>query len=679
MFDITNDDEALERAKDFTEYIKNLFSENYDFHEVNHLLFFKEILNLIYYNNAKSPHIGILFKITEGEEKKLNTVNILDRSEIILQDMYKKSSDEISLLGLFDLISTSNSFLENDSIKLKHKINLLDSENMHLQNKIPLFIDYGEEELVYSFINIRYQLICDLIKDFNNLVLGNTDFSQDIEILIRLYNIYLNQYADYFIHHNKIFQLLNFLKSELKVIDNSSIKKIIIRKLIEVNSSFLVEPKSYYTDLIEDSAELFVKEELDFLKMQIDSNPMGMLMKNLQFTQGSLSSKSVSDNNIVTVIRFTIPFPTEKIKEGFFMIGNIKVEFQGINNVFKDPIFQLFRNFNIGGMGWHFFSDGWSSKDEEITTFNFIIPEMYSPDFQFANDKVIELDFSEKTALMGRDFFPHKEFVIRLLLNNYEIISEAVNLPKDKVNVNLISNFLVDYFNTTTNTVEYRRLYGLTNPDSYTATTDRFIEKLNELNLSDQYISITELANQTELVSDKALSNFLLSLIKIVVKNNVELHSNYKYFWKENIKGQIIPQKEPDMQPLIMSQLKVLCDYMGIQISREVESGNGEVDFLCSATYKGKVIKTCIELKNAHSPKIEAGLTLQLPQYLKSERTRHGIYLVLWYKGELFDKPKNYDSPQSLKDLLDKIRPEEFKTEVILINCNKPTVPSRLK
>ena len=105
-------------------------------------------------------------------------------------------------------------------------------------------------------------------------------------------------------------------------------------------------------------------------------------------------------------------------------------------------------------------------------------------------------------------------------------------------------------------------------------------------------------------------------LLEIILKGNVELHSNYKYFWTKNKEGENVPQREPDMQPLIASQLRTICDYMGIQLSREVESANGAIDFHCSYTYNGKLLKTCIELKNAHSPSYELGLTKQLPQFV---------------------------------------------------------------
>ena len=676
MFDINDKKSALNRIEKF----KTLLSEYLDKNPVleKEIIFLlNEFMALIHYKIKNDDfEFGLFFKPEEEEDE---IINLLERSDIIFQQCLSKLTSEVSLSGLFQLISLSNDFIQDEYVPIKHKINLIDVENNKLKDKISVFLEAEGANESFRFIESRFNLISDLIFNYKEVVVNNKDFNQDPLVLNRGYNIYLNYYSNYFIQQNQIFQLLSFLKQQLEKFESSEVHKILINKLIEINSSFLIEPKEYYEELIEEHSGLFEKEELEFLSMQLNSNPKGIEMLRVQYTQGKLLSKSVANKEIISLIRFTIPFAVTNFKNGAFMIGNNRVEFSEVKNVFKDPIFQLFRNMSIGGMNWSFFSDGWHSEDEKLTTINFMIPEFYHPDFNFKENQIEELDFEEKKALMGRDYFPQKEMIVKTLLDNYDHLSKWISIPKDKIDINIFSNFLVDYYNIKKQGIEYRRLYALTNPGSYSSISNRFIERLNELNLSDAYISITELANKTELVSDKSLYNFLKSLIKIVVKNNIELHSNYKYFWKKNSQDKLVPQTEPEMQPLILSQLKVLCDYMGIQISREVETGNGKVDFVCSASFQGKLIKTCIELKNAHKDNLESGLTRQLPEYLKSERTKYGIYLILWYKGDYFDFPRKYSSEMELEESLQTIKPIEFKTDSIIINCNKPKAPSKLK
>lgn len=130
---------------------------------------------------------------------------------------------------------------------------------------------------------------------------------------------------------------------------------------------------------------------------------------------------------------------------------------------------------------------------------------------------------------------------------------------------------------------------------------------------------------------------------------------------------------------LIKSHLKIIFDVMGIQISREVMTSNGSVDYLCSYTNKeGKILKCCIELKNAHNTKIKDGITKQLPEYLEGENTKFAIYLILWYKGNDFDEPKEFSDINSMKDNLESIKNDKYNINITIIDCNKPISPSKL-
>jgi hypothetical protein len=48
-----------------------------------------------------------------------------------------------------------------------------------------------------------------------------------------------------------------------------------------------------------------------------------------------------------------------------------------------------------------------------------------------------------------------------------------------------------------------------------------------------------------------------------------------------------------------------------------------------------------LEIKNSHSDRVEHGLTVQLPTYLREREVPTGIYGILWYKGTHFDKPSD--------------------------------------
>jgi hypothetical protein len=127
-----------------------------------------------------------------------------------------------------------------------------------------------------------------------------------------------------------------------------------------------------------------------------------------------------------------------------------------------------------------------------------------------------------------------------------------------------------------------------------------------------------------------------------------------------------------------MSHLKPILGVKGIQISREIVAANGSLDFLCSYNYAGRPFKVGIELKKAHHEKLVNGLTQQLPQYLKYEETKHGIFVVLWFKNSNFVEPSKYVSIDNLITKLEKSIPKKHEINIMVIDCTKPIPPSKM-
>ena len=201
---------------------------------------------------------------------------------------------------------------------------------------------------------------------------------------------------------------------------------------------------------------------------------------------------------------------------------------------------------------------------------------------------------------------------------------------------------------------------------------------MNSVNLSDSLIAIKDLI-KTNIHSEKSLNQYVYRALDIFVKHIIENHSGYQYLWKkdqhENLFG---PLTETKIQPYIFGQLTNLFDFMGIKINREVKSGNGSIDFLVSyTTTENRLILTCVELKLAHSGNVESGILKQLPAYMKSQRCTNGIYLVLWFKGKNFDKPKNYETMYDLNLALNELNIDPHML-IMSIDCSKPIEPSKL-
>jgi hypothetical protein len=118
---------------------------------------------------------------------------------------------------------------------------------------------------------------------------------------------------------------------------------------------------------------------------------------------------------------------------------------------------------------------------------------------------------------------------------------------------------------------------------------------------------------------------------------------------------------------------------MGVQISREVIAANGSLDFHCSYTKDDKLMKVCIEMKNAHHEQLLHGLTKQLPAYLDGEATQDGIFLVLWYKGDRFARPTGFTTSDELFKHLETNIPSKYRIRIMIIDCAEKTWPSWLK
>ncbi|MBM4271203.1 MAG: hypothetical protein FJ139_03455 [Deltaproteobacteria bacterium] len=129
---------------------------------------------------------------------------------------------------------------------------------------------------------------------------------------------------------------------------------------------------------------------------------------------------------------------------------------------------------------------------------------------------------------------------------------------------------------------------------------------------------------------------------------------------------------------MIKSHLQPILEAKGIQICREIVAANGSLDFLCTYTSNGNLFKVGIELKKAHHKDLLSGLTQQLPQYLMDEGTKHGIFLVLWFKNDNFRLPVKYDSISALIKDLESNVPNKYQFTIMAIDCTKQSSPSKM-
>lgn len=115
--------------------------------------------------------------------------------------------------------------------------------------------------------------------------------------------------------------------------------------------------------------------------------------------------------------------------------------------------------------------------------------------------------------------------------------------------------------------------------------------------------------------------------------------------------GEIIaklPKGETDFYAVIQA---ILVDQMlrySIEVVPDESPGSGSPDFVLMARIRNSGWgKVCLQIRNAHSPVLQDGLTNQLPRFMDSQKAEFGILLVMWY-GTSFSRTQDL-TPASLE------------------------------
>ena len=133
----------------------------------------------------------------------------------------------------------------------------------------------------------------------------------------------------------------------------------------------------------------------------------------------------------------------------------------------------------------------------------------------------------------------------------------------------------------------------------------------------------------------------IINNIIIDFKNMVE-NKGYRLLLDANKK----PMHEEYCQILFEVYLKNHCKDLGIDLTREVETGRGSIDFRFAA---GPYFIVHVELKKDNNPKLTHGLSNQLPTYMNSETVRMGFFLVFEFGTKDISKAKDELEKERIK------------------------------
>jgi len=625
---------------------------------------------------------GKIYKLVfSGDDKKgeKRSGSLGGMSNTLLAEVSSNLLKSANISQIISLIELFTRAIATPNLDKRHKLNILNVENKVFNEIFSDAIRLMPENKAIEALDVRQKLVFSELKELKRAQVKSK--YKNIESFNNIISKYIQYRIDVLIANNKFIDIFQFLYEEIEKKDDESIIATLLEYLVIYNNLFLLERKEDIRETVSEYRSLIGEEKYAILNEMLNFSPEKIVLKNFSIMQIGLDSKNIKFENVdyqkvKTIISFVVPYKSSKAYTKYEFLDKYIVEFVKLKNLFDDPIFLFFNRFqqNINGMPTTIFSDAVGNVNHS-TVVRITMNDFFHPDFDLVDDRVTFIDFEEKEAKLGRKYYPYKDKIIEILRDLNAKHSEQIPfiLKTDEININLVSNHLVNYIDENNSSI-FHQCNTITNLDSYLKVKKRYLEKITELNLSDEFLNIRELL-ETEIDTSRSLRIFISRALDLTVKKSIELRGIYKFMWKDD--KQKKPLNEPDIQPIIKTHLQTILEAKGIQISRETIASNGSLDFLCSYTSNGSLFKVGIELKQAHG-NLLSGLTKQLPQYLKDEGTKHGIFLVLWFKNDGFRKPAKYKSIPDLIKHLDQNIPKKYKFTNMVIDCTKQISPSKM-
>lgn len=263
----------------------------------------------------------------------------------------------------------------------------------------------------------------------------------------------------------------------------------------------------------------------------------------------------------------------------------------------------------------------------------------------YNNKPILLLPYSLLTPLPIAECFDDIEWVcmenqrVRDIINDYVDLENNSKLSKDKILVIMKKHpeFVQQLINR----------YTSCEKKYYDFNTD--IEKVVKwYDISSKYTQLNQMKldfNST----DEDVYNVAYKLA-IQFKNLIENKGLWKHLYD---KGKTLHERFS--QDLFFAISDMYCKMNNIDISREVNNGNGPVDFKLSCGSKNKVI---VEVKLTSNGQLIHGLEKQIPFYQSQEDNCKAIYLVI-----------NNGNDKRAQDILDLFHNNDYSNiELILVD-----------
>lgn len=155
-----------------------------------------------------------------------------------------------------------------------------------------------------------------------------------------------------------------------------------------------------------------------------------------------------------------------------------------------------------------------------------------------------------------------------------------------------------------------------------------------------------------EYPSEEDFRSRLLEIIK-GIQRYIDTYSNLNEFWTfsdtNEKKLKYSPKEDKEIHYSIINIISDQLKAANINYSSEYEPQTDYFKIIFSSRVVDIGASTIVMvITKAHSRDLTYEITNKLPSYMKSYKSKFGIFLVLWFKGERFNRP-SYDSVSSME------------------------------
>jgi len=395
---------------------------------------------------------------------------------------------------------------------------------------------------------------------------------------------------------------------------------------------------------------------------------LNMDMAGTSFINGTAKSISSGENeDYVTRVDMILPFDSKEIPCQKYRLEYqneiVEINIKLIKDKTFDPIMKAGSKFQIGTpnqsglpemLPFEVFTDNRGKYPALLASILF--PFRIASWIDDNHETGIKMDHDyESIQITG---FPDNQEKIRALVVINKLLDSLNIMNKRKLKYDDITVFFEIYFKKGNFSPLLSKISSLVSKNAYkNAVEEYYLKNYNKPEISNSIKEVHDSFITKELTNERDLFDVVNKIIEKVLIHHIDDRRWIEPFWdgerkiKMNGNEHLIPRtpkKEPKIQPTLHVILDMALRPFGIHVLRESNEGIGLLDFSFLYTNKDNIpISIGVEFKLAHHTEIKHGITKQLPSYLKSIRSKHGSFVVMWFKDEVyFKKPKKRNLEQ---------------------------------